>query len=292
MIRRKEAVLISAGFGAFLAASAAHAQLTVYAIGNGGSSLIRFSSNDPSNATVVGNFSGAASSLNAIDFRPATGQLYGYLDSTDSFYTVDLNTGQLTLESVGASGAPTNTSQLGMDFNPTIDRARVITDSNQNIVFNPNAGTAAAFTDVFYAPGDVNENANPSIIDIGYTQNFAGATTTQQFGIDYGLNVLVTIANNDGTLNTVGPLGVNTDTFTGFDIHTSGSGVDTAYAILSGINGINPTFYTIDLNTGLASPIGALGFTNEVYSLAVIPAPGFLGLLGMGAGLAAMRRRR
>jgi len=34
-----------------------------------------------------------------------------------------------------------------------------------------------------------------------------------------------------------------------------------------------------------------LGFTNQVYSLAVIPAPGTLAMLGLG-GLAAMRRRR
>jgi len=276
---------------AFLVTSQSHAQQTVYAIGNGGTTLVRFQSNDPANVTVVGDFSGGNTFLDALDFRPGTGQLYGYLDSTDSFYTVNLNTGALSLASVGASGAPTNTFQLGLDFNPTIDRARIVTDSAQNIVFNPVAGTAAAFTTLAYAIGDPNETTSPSIIDNAYTQSFAGATSTVQYGIDYGINALVTIANNAGTLTTVGSLGVNTDIYTGFDIYTGAGGVDTAYALLTPAGGA-PSFYTINLGTGQASLVGALGFTNQVYSLAVIPAPGAaLPLAGL-ALMGVLRRRR
>lgn len=270
------------------AAGSASAQQTVYAIGNGGSSLVRFQSDNPANVEVVGNFSGDASFLDALDFRPATGQLYGYLDSEDSFYTVDLSTGALTRSSVGAS-ATTNTFVLGLDFNPTIDRARIITESGQNIVFNPNAGTAAAFTSVFYATGDVNENVGPLLVDNAYTNNFAGATTSQQYAIDHGLNALVTLANNSGVLQTVGPLGVNTDIYTGFDIFTGPGGVNTAYAILTPLGGA-PSFYTIDLATGQASLVGAVGFTDQVYSLAVIPSAPTASLLAVAA--LGLRRRR
>lgn len=273
-----------------LCGTAANAQQTVYAIGAGGGSLVRFQSDNPAGATVVGGFSGAATFLDAIDFRPATGELFGYLDSTDSFYRVDVNTGALTLASVGASGAPTNTFHVGMDFNPTIDRARLVTDSGQNIVFNPVAGTAAPFTTLAYAIGDPNENASPSIIDNAYSRNRVGLVTTTQYVIDYNLDVVATLANNTGVMTTVGSLGVDTDLFTGFDIFTSGTN-DTGYALLTAPGG-SPSFYTIDLATGQASLVGALGFTDQVYSLAVVPAPGVLGVLGMAAALSGRRGRR
>lgn len=270
----------------------AHAQQTIYAIGNGGTTLIRFQSDSPGNVTVVGNFGGAAGFLDAIDFRPATGQLYGYLDSSDSFFTVNLSTAQLTLASTGTSAVPTNTFQLGLDFNPTIDRARIVTDSQQNIVFNPDAGTVTAATNLFYATGDPNQTASPSIIDNAYTQSRPGLATTTQYAIDYGLDVLVQVANNAGTLTTVGPLGVNTDVYSGFDIFTSPAGVDTAYALLSGPGGSTPTLYTINLTTGAATSIGAVGFTNQVYSLAVVPSPGAAAGLASTMVLLLTRRRR
>lgn len=269
---------------------AASAQQTVYAIGNGGSSLVRFNSNNPSGAVVVANFSGAANFLDAIDFRPATGQLYGYLDSSDSFYTIDTTTGQLTLASVGTSAVPTNTFQLGLDFNPTIDRARLITDSDQNIVFNPNTGTVTGATNLNFAIGDVNENSDPNIIDNAYSRNFAGSTTTVQYVIDYELNLLATLANNTGVLTTVGPLGVDTSIYTGFDIY-SDTNSDTGYAILTGTNGL-PNFYTINLQSGAATLVGPVGVTNQVYSLAVVPSPAGLAVLGSGLALIARRRKR
>lgn len=293
---RANVMLTTAAAGAVMAMTgvgvgAASAQQTVYAIGNGGTSLIRFQSDDPLNVTVVAEFNGAAGFLDGLDFRPSTGQLYGYLDSTDSMYTVDLATGRLTLASSGVSAAPTNTFQLGIDFNPTIDRARIITDSGQNIVYNPVAGSFSGFTNTFYGVGDVNEGMNTAVIDIAYTQNFAGATSTQQYGIDYGTNSLVTVANNAGTLATVGALGLDAGIYTGFDIFTGPGGVDTAYALLTPENGL-AGFYTINLTTGLATLVGGLGFQNQVYGLAVIPAPGVMGLFAAGLMAAGRRRTR
>lgn len=276
------------GVAALALATPLMAQNTVYAIGNGGSSLLRFQSDDPSNVTVVGDFGGANTFLDALDFRPSTGQLYGYLDSTDSFYTVDVNTGQLTLAD-GPSSTATNTFQLGMDFNPRVDKARIITDSGQNLVYDPADGSVIAATSVFYGTGDANENASPLIIDNAYTQILPGLATTQQYAIDYGLDVLVQVANNDGTLTTIGSLGVHTGIYSGFDIFTSSEGTDTAYAVLT--TGTGTGFYTINLSTGAATLVGELGFTNQVYSLAVIPAPGSVVAFGF-AGMLVKRRRR
>jgi hypothetical protein len=274
----------------------ARAQQTIYAIADGGASLIRFQSNNPGAVTVVGNFSGANTFLDAIDFRPLNGQLYGYLDSTNSLYTVNLATAALTL--VGASAAATNTFQLGMDFNPTIDRLRIVTDSDQNIVLNPaNAGSTVA-TNLDFAVGDLNDGEDPNVIDVAYTGNIAGSgLPSQQYGIDYGLDILVTVANNAGTLNTIGSLGVDTSEFVGFDIFTAGT-MNTAYALLT--VGGTPGLYNINLGTGAATSIGTVGATG-VYSLAVVPGaavpePGAVamgaGILATVLGVAARRRRR
>ena len=284
-------ILVSAAtLVAAMTGPAAFAGQTVYAIGGGGSQLVRFDSDNPTEATIVGAFNGANIFLDAIDFRLSNGKLYGYLDSTDSVYSIDLNTATLTLDSTPPSAAPTNTFHVGMDFNPRIDRLRVITDSGQNIVYNPFAKTFGAFTNLFYGAGDPNANQIANIIENAYTQNIVAGVGTQQYAIDYVLDVLVKLDNNAGTLTTVGALGVDTDVYTGFDIYTNAAGVDFAYAILTGDAGPGG-FYTINLATGAATLVGGLGDLEQVYSLAVvIPAPASVLALLVPACL--VRRRR
>lgn len=288
-----------------LAASRNAAADFAYSIGDGGASLLRFDTANPNSATRVGFFGGADSFLDSIDFRPATGQLYGYRDATDTYFTVDLATGALTAAGTGA-GAPTNTFLLGMDFNPTIDRLRVVTDSTQNIVFNPVAGTAAPFTPLFYAAGDVNAGLTPRVIENAYTNNIVGLGTTQQYVLDYDLNVLATLANNAGTLNTIGNVTLNGVVFdfneyVGFDIFTAPNLANTAYALLSSAN-TGPTLYTLDLSSGALTTVGTIGggagnSFGLTYGLAVVPVPEPTALaamaIGLGTlGLAAFRRRR
>jgi hypothetical protein len=280
--------------------ASAHAQQTAYAIANGGSTLIKFDTSNPGAAVAVGNFNGGATFLDGIDFRPLNGQLYGYLDSSDTLYAVDLNTATLTAVASGAGPSATNTNLLGMDFNPTIDRVRVVTDSTQNLVYNPNSNAAPTVaTSLFYGAGDVNANSNALIIDNAYTNNIAGLFgTSTQYGIDYGLGTLVTIANNAGTLGTVGSLGIglNGNSFVGFDIFTNFTGINSAYALLDTTAGFAPGFYTVNLNTGTATSVGSVGGFTQVYSLAVAPAqapePASLALLGLGGLSAFVVRRR
>ncbi|HEV7280121.1 MAG TPA: DUF4394 domain-containing protein [Pirellulaceae bacterium] len=200
--------------------------------------------------------------LKALDLRPATGDLYAI--------GVDRNFAQLYLleddggPSVQATAVGPRFSGLqnppgaefGMDFNPTIDRIRLVSTLDQNIVFNPNDGTTTVATRLSYADGDRNDNANPAVAHIAYDQNVDGAEMTTQRGIDVDLDVVVTVANNEGTLNTIGRLGVDASAVGGFDVASTGA----AFAVLT-VDGTQ-RIYRVNKSTGAVSELGvpALGF--------------------------------
>ena len=276
------------------ACAPASAGVTLYAIGDGGASLLRFSSDSPSDVRRVGNFGGAAPFLDGIDFRPSTGQLYGYLSGTQSVYTVDTNSAALTASAT--LSASTNTFVLGIDFNPVADRLRIVTDSQQNLRANVATGATTVDGALTYAVGDVNENSPATLIaDSAYTNSSRGiAASTRLYYIDYGLDILATTSNpNGGVLNTVGKLGVDTSELLGFDIYTSSNGENFGFAILTvgGVAGL----YSIDLATGAATLKGELGagFGN-VYGLAVtgVPEPSTILLCGLGLALPLARSLR
>ncbi|WP_248277198.1 DUF4394 domain-containing protein [Brasilonema octagenarum] len=190
---------------------------------------------------------GIDGNLQGIDFRPANGLLYGVTD-TDNIYTINPENGQATFVSK-LSSSFNGGFQSGFDFNPVPDRLRAVGSNDQNFRTNDN-GQVNVDKPLAYAVDDVNTGIDPNITAIAYTKSVAGATTTQLFGIDYNLDVLV-LQNppNDGTLRTVGNLGVNFAPIGGFDIFTDGQGNDTAYALSGSV------LYTIDLSTGAATKI-------------------------------------
>ena len=263
-----------------------------YALGNGGTQLLSFDVTAPGSVNVV-SLGGDGTRLDAIDFRPATGDLYGYDDDSDLYFVVDPVTGALS----NASGTvtATDTRNLDIDWNPTIDRMRTVTESDQNIVYNPNTGGAsdATTTALFYGVGDANDGTDPNVTANAYSNSFAGAVTTTQYVLDHELDILATLANNAGTLTTIGSLGVDFDAAAGLDIFSSGG--NTAYALLN-VAG-TPGLYTIDLTTGAATSIGGfpVGQFNDISGLAVtaVPEPATVGLLAAGGlGLFLFRRRR
>lgn len=252
-------------------------------------SLISFRSNTPNNILSGVAIAGLQSNeqIMGIDFRPADNRLYA-VGSFSNLYTIDLASGVASLVGAGSFVPALNGSSFGFDFNPTIDRIRLVSDVNRNTVLNPETGTATGVTDLFYAAGDANEGADPNVTGSAYTNSFFGAMTTQLYGIDTGLDVLVTQANSAGTLMTVGSLGTDLGDSVGFDI----SGVTgTAYASVIDVALSRSTFWTIDLGTGAASMIGEIGGGAFVTSIAVVPAPGAAALAAVGA-LAVTRRRR
>src|SRR5215510_12331739 len=202
-------------------------------------------------------------SVVGIDFRPADGRLYA-LTSASRLYTINPANGFAA--PVGASFAPALSGQsFGFDFNPVPDRIRVVSDGDQNLRLNPNNGAVAGVdTTLAYATGDPNAGVNPNVVGSAYTNNFAGATATTLYGIDSSLDALVTQGSvggaptspNSGQLFTVGMLNVNTTDLVGFDIAPV---TNAAFASLTPQGMSASQLYTINLATGAATLVGAIG---------------------------------
>jgi hypothetical protein len=198
---------------------------------------------------------GDGEKLLAIDFRPATGQLYG-LGSNSRLYTINFETG--TARAVGsASFSPALSGNIaGFDFNPTVDRIRLVTSTGQNLRLNPENGQVAA-TDK-----PITGVSGASVTSVAYTSNKAGASATTLFDIDFTNQKLYKQdPPNDGVLVEVGGLGVSATGESGFDISPS----DVALAALT-VNG-NAGLYQIDLSTGKAALLGS--FTSSVIGIAI-----------------------
>ncbi len=281
-------------------------------VGVVGNDLIGFDSATPGVVTTRLTTSGFGTKIvRGIDFRPSTGQLFAIAQDNFSqpvgLYTVNTVTGIAT-----NVGTINNSSSVDFDiaFNPVVDRIRVVNADNTNLRVNPSNAATTIDTPLAYAAGDANAGVDPTLTAAAYTNQSPGAqTATVLYGIDAATNALVTInPPNNGTLNTVGALGVNLFNFgvgpgLGFDI----DGVSgTAFASLTTATGGN-NLYTINLTTGAATLIGAFG-QDTVRDIAVgslglgtgdgtgsgvaVPEPASLAILGFGLTALLARRRR
>lgn len=231
------------------------------------SDLVFFNSNALNNVTKV-DITGlqAGESLVGIDIRPNTGQLFG-VGSRNRLYRINPATGRAT--QVGDRfAASLNGMNFGVDFNPTVDRIRVVSDAGQNLRVNPDTGAvvdADTLTGGLQIDGNLN-GATDSIVATAYTNNVSGATTTVQYGINADTDQLF-IQNppNDGTQTLVGSLGVDVDAKAGFDIVTR-NGMNMGF-VTSG-----SSLYSIDLNSGAASLIGNVQDITQPIALAGLAA--------------------
>ena len=186
--------------------------------------------------------------------RPLNGQLYA-LGSTSRIYTINASSGAATLVGAGAMATLIIGNEFGFDFNPTVDRIRIVSNLGQNLRVNPMDATLTLDGNITLAGANISGAA--------YTNNFAGATTTVLFDIDANRNRLYKQdPPNNGTLVDVGPLGIDIERSNGFDIGgTSG----TAYGIFT--VGAAQRIYTVNLTTGAAIQMAAFTTPIRAFTL-------------------------
>lgn len=207
------------------------------------------------------------SELVGMDVRPATGQVYllGYDASMQKaqVYTLDTLNGMLTAVGQGISSLALS-GKVGFDFNPTVDRIRVVSSNEHDYRLHPVTGALVA-TDgmLMYAMNDVNAGKNPNIGSGAYTNSYIGSTATTLYNYDDSLNVL-TIQNppNNGIQNTVGSSGIMQnlmDATSDLDIYFNPMTMQNiAYFVANSGMNTNDSLYTMNLSTGALSPIAAL----------------------------------
>ncbi|WP_159452067.1 DUF4394 domain-containing protein [Hymenobacter roseosalivarius] len=238
-----------------------------------GGNLISFDSNAPRiirTSTPISNLA-AGQTLVGLDFRPATGELFalGYnataTTANSQLYTVNPGTGALT--AVGAAQQLTlgdATARIGFDFNPMVDRIRVVSSNNANYRLNPINGEIAG-TDTNLNP------AGGNISSAAYTNSGPGTapTTTILYNYNAANNQLVRQdAPNTGTFTTVGSSGITVNAAAGvdFDIYfdpaAPAATQNKAFLVASTGTGSFVTsdrLYTVNLTTGAATEVEVIG---------------------------------
>ena len=218
--------------------------------------LVSFDSNNPG-ASQFTSISGLDGVLLGIDTRPADGSIYG-ITTANNIYTIDADSGEATY--ISTLDTPFEGGTIsGFDFNPVADRLRLVGDNDQDFRINVDTGEVTVDGTLAFAEDDINSGVNPNVTAAAYTNSFDGTISTQLYDIDTLLNDLV-LQNppNDGTLVTVGDLGIDFDTLGGFEIVSAVEGDNTAFAVS------NTTLYSIDLDTGAASSLGEVGSTESL----------------------------
>jgi hypothetical protein len=232
-------------------------------------SLICFGVKDPDDATTIGSITGFSvdTSLVGIDFRPATGDLYG-LGNAGGVYI--LNTDDASAALQARLNMPLSGTNFEVDFNPTVDRLRIVSDTGQNLRANVVDGVTAMDSSLNYV-GPPAVNPAPGVTGAAYTNNDADpSTATTLYDIDSNLDqVVIQAPPNAGPLSATGKLTVDTGPQVGFDIYSvvrKGTTVSVkAFASLTTAKG--SAFYRINLVTGKASLRGA--FETPVIGIAL-----------------------
>ena len=281
-----------------LASGTSRAQDTIYGIGGSGAnptslSLFSFSSSNPGAISALTPITGitAGFTLEGIDFRPATGQLYGLAyNGTNTAQLYVLNTVSGVASSVGAQFAIGSAQggfglSIGIGFNPSVDLLRVVTGTNGNFRVNPTTGVISTPADggLAYAPGDVNFNSSYQVAEADYLGG-------NLYDIDYINNVLAQQnPPNNGTLNTIGPLGITLTSgtrSTGFDIGPTG--IAYLSGKIAGDTGNRQRLFTVNLANGNATSVGLIGTDSNfnIVDLAVaVPEPSTWAMLAIGLAL-------
>jgi Domain of unknown function (DUF4394) len=214
--------------------------------------LLKFNAKDPERIRGIQAITGlpAGVTLKGIDFRPATGDLYG-VGSDSVVYRLNPKTGIAVSEGPAFTPALRGKS-FGVDFNPVVDKIRVVSDDRQNLRLNVDEGT------VLSADKDINPGM-PQIVGAGYLNSSFTATrptATTLYVVDaWSDQLFKQNPPNDGTLSEGKSLGIDVGSSANFDI----AGADNTGFLTNSTSRRGTTLYTVDVNTGQTRSLGRVG---------------------------------
>ncbi len=222
--------------------------------------------NDPSDARTIGTVSGldANTALIGIDYRPENGKLYG-VAKNGAIYTVSAKTAKAT--KVATMNTAPSGASFGVDFNPVVDRLRIVSDTGQNLRVDVSTGATTVdggLTNPVPPPGMGTTGAT-GVTGAAYTNSDKIAktdTATTLFDLDTTLDrAAIQSPANAGSLAATGKLGINAAAASGFDVYSylkSGEATrNVAFAALS--NGTRSSLYKVDLLDGSLKALGKFG---------------------------------
>ena len=250
----------------------AYPNVTFYGLGSA-NELYTYRSGPPatmlSNAMITGLRDGEY--MLAIDIRPVNRVLYG-VSNMSMIYTI--TTSAFGTDPFGTAKAVSPTpftpaldgSLVGFDFDPRLDRIRIVTDNGQNLRISPTTGQVVGV--------DLSAGAGLALNSIAYSNNYAGTYGTTLYGIDAKEGKLYRLSTSSSTL--IGSTGLTINGDGGFDISRTGAAFATFLA--SGTPSWGSTtdsetvteahrLYGISLRTGQAT---SLGTVRDLIGLAII----------------------
>lgn len=209
-------------------------------------------------------------SILGIDHRVARRELFG-LSTRGRLLRIDADSGLVT--PVGPGVKLPSARALGFDFNPAVDRIRVVGDRGDNLRLHPDTGHQLDGPPdglLRYADGDEQAGIAPRIVAASYPDKQGNEKLTTHYAIDARSGRLVVQGSLEGAaaaaspetglLSTVGPLRVHGFDHASFDI---GGVSHRAYLVTGRIGSTASRLYEVDLQTGQAKFIGLIGPARE-----------------------------
>ncbi len=249
----------------------------------------------------------AGDTLVSIDRRPQNGFLYGLEFNagagTVQLYAIAPQTGVatpigttgafvggdgVTPVAVGAGGGTT----FGIDFNPAVDRVRVVNSAGQNFRLNPNSG---AFVDGNMAVAGVNmdgaiNGSTTEVQETAYTNSSQSATMTTQYTLDAATDsACIQNPPNAGTQTACQAFSSAVDAVLGFDITpdvsvmtSNSAAVGTGFALLRLAGQPGAVLATVNLANGMVGNLGAAPSGGGGLAIQATPAFPHVGLSADG----------
>ncbi|MGQ3053452.1 MAG: DUF4394 domain-containing protein [Roseateles sp.] len=256
----------------------------IYAV-TAGNQLIQFNAGQPQKTLSSKALTGltAGDTLLGIDYRVAKGQLYG-LGASGQLYRIDTQSGAAS--AIGKpNGLPVGATEWGFDFNPTVDRIRVVNDAGFNFRIHPDTGAIVDADPnlpglqmdgrLVFDAADAGASNAAAVVAAGYTYNKDNDKLTTNYALDGRQGMLVhqgskegvqpAVSPNTGRLFTVGSLGIGPFERATLDIS------DVSNAAYSAVTTAGKSvWYRVDLASGKATRIGTIA-AGAVVGAAIEP---------------------